>query len=81
MSAGEQRSPVGAMHHAEVLSDVGRRVREAREAAGITQRDLAAKAGISRTTLNRFEVGLTDLHLSRLFAIAEALDVDAGSFF
>lgn len=82
MSAGQHQGvPVGAEHHGAFLRDVGGRVRVLREAAHVTQRDLAASAGISRTTLNRFEVGLTDLHLSRLFVIAEALGVEPGVFF
>jgi len=47
----------------------------AREAAGITQADLAAKARTSRATIALIESGGGDPRLSTLVAIAEALSV------
>lgn len=41
----------------EPLKRFGRAIREAREAFGWTQEDLAAEAGVSRPTINRYEQG------------------------
>lgn len=38
---------------------VGRRIREAREAAGITQEELALRSGHSKSTISRIEAGKT----------------------
>lgn len=66
----------------QVLARVGVRVRDARRARGVNQRDLAAQAGVSRTTLNRLELGhLSDIQLSSLQAIGAALGVGLDDLF
>ncbi|RBO54676.1 hypothetical protein DSD19_04685 [Rhodovulum sp. BSW8] len=54
-------------------------IREAREAAGITQGELASKLGISRSYLTQLELGRRKLTSERQLDIARALDVDAAS--
>lgn len=49
------------------------RVRERREAAGLSQQALASKAGISMRTLSRIEAG-EDVRLGTLRMLAVALD-------
>jgi transcriptional regulator with XRE-family HTH domain len=52
------------------LSEIGRTIRKARQAQGLTQERLAAKAGISRATLNGLETGMVgELGFRRLAAI------------
>ena len=51
------------------------RLKKLREARGLTQKALAAKAKISRPYLARLETGRHDPHLSRLRKLARALGV------
>jgi predicted transcriptional regulator len=48
------------------------RLREAREASGMTQEMLAKKVGVSRAYLSRLEMGRHDPPLSRIRKLARA---------
>jgi ribosome-binding protein aMBF1 (putative translation factor) len=50
-------------------------IRDAREAAGITQTELAMRIGVAQSALSRIEAGRTNLTLGMLRRIAEALGV------
>lgn len=50
---------------------VSRRVREAREEAGMTQRDLAPKINVTQQAVSRYETGALRVSLSQLVQIAE----------
>jgi transcriptional regulator with XRE-family HTH domain len=50
-------------------------LKKLRTSKGMTQAELAAKAGISREYLARLELGQHDPHLSRLRSLAKALGV------
>jgi len=54
------------------------RVKRIREQRGMTQEQLAEKAGISRTYLARLETARNDPTLSMLEKIAKALRVDVA---
>ena len=54
---------------------VGARIRERREALGLTQGELARKAKLGRVTVNRIERGSQDSTLTTLHPIARALGV------
>jgi len=56
-------------------STLGGNLALAREAAGLTQSDLAEKAGTSRATIAQIESGSGDPRLSTLGALADALSV------
>ncbi len=59
--------------------DIGKRVRDAREARGITQEELARRAGVPLNRVGRIETGaVTDPHYSTLSRIAGGLDVSVG---
>ena len=58
------------------LAAIGERLREIRKSAGMSLRDLAAKAEMSASFLSLVERGESSLSLTSLFAIAQALDVD-----
>lgn len=59
------------------LEIIGRRVREARIAIGLTQDELAEKMGYtSRTTINKIEMGINGVPNSKLSLLAEILNVD-----
>jgi transcriptional regulator with XRE-family HTH domain len=49
------------------------RLREAREARGLSQRELAVRAGLSRVTVNRLEMGRLTPRRGTLARLAEAL--------
>jgi len=51
------------------------RLRQLRKSKGITQAELAKKAGVSRAYLSRLEMGQHDPPLSRLRKLAKALRV------
>jgi ribosome-binding protein aMBF1 (putative translation factor) len=53
-------------------------LRDAREGAGLTQTELAARIGIAQSALSRIEAGRTNLTLGMFRRIAEALDVDVA---
>ncbi|MFI9465777.1 helix-turn-helix domain-containing protein [Streptomyces xiamenensis] len=55
--------------------EVGRRVREARVWANLTQEALAHRLGVERTTIVRIELGITSPPVDRLLAIARELGV------
>jgi transcriptional regulator with XRE-family HTH domain len=54
------------------------RLKELRERRGMTQADLAAKAGLSRTFLARLETARQDPTLTTLEKLAKALRVKVG---
>ena len=52
------------------------RLRRIREAAGITQAELAARAGIAPANLSVIESGRVDVRMSTLARILDALDLE-----
>ena len=52
--------------------------RDAREEAGLTQTELAARIGIAQSALSRIEAGRTNLTLGMFRRLAEALDIDVA---
>ncbi len=58
------------------LSEIGERLREFRKSAGLSLRELAAKADMSASFLSLVERGESSLSLTSLFGIARALDID-----
>ena len=59
--------------------DIGKRVRDAREARGLTQEGLARRAGVPLNRVGRIETGtVTDPHYSTLSRIADGLGLSVG---
>ena len=58
---------------ARTAAEVGQFVRAQRKMQGLTQADLATKAGVSRDWLVRLEQGHHRLELGRVMAVTEAL--------
>jgi transcriptional regulator with XRE-family HTH domain len=55
---------------------IGHRLREAREARGLTQVDVAARTGIRQATISKFEKGqIGEPGAQKIAALAQALDV------
>ena len=67
--------PVAFQDREELLADIGDRIRAERHARGWAGTALAAKAGVSRRTVERVETGRSPLPLSLFAALCEALGV------
>ena len=59
------------------LKAVGRRIKAAREKAGLTQEDLAAKANLSTTYISCIERGVKPPKLDTFVTIANAIGVSS----
>jgi len=68
----ESRERQRARAHRQTL---GERIRRLREAMGLSQDELAKRAGIGRVTLSRIENGEQSPRLSTLEALAQALGI------
>jgi transcriptional regulator with XRE-family HTH domain len=60
---------------------IGRRVRERRVAMGLSQSELAEGLGISFQQVQKYESGANRISGSRLWDIAQLLQVQVGHFF
>lgn len=60
----------------EALRRVGEHIRAARQAAEMTQAQLAEKLGLTRTSIVNLEAGRQDIGLSRLAALTSILKLD-----
>jgi transcriptional regulator with XRE-family HTH domain len=60
---------------------VGKRIRHRRWLVGVTQQGLAERVGIKFQQIQKYETGTNRVSASRLWDIAEALEVDVGFFF
>lgn len=56
----------------EDVYEVGGKIRSARIEAGMTQEQLAERAGISGNAVSRYEMGESEMGISMLFRIADA---------
>lgn len=63
----------------EFYAEVGRLVRVAREAAGITQDALADQVELSRTSVTNIEKGRQKIALHTLFLVATTVGVEPAS--
>lgn len=60
---------------------VGKRVRQRRWMMGVTQQQLAEAVGIKFQQIQKYETGMNRISASRLWDIADALDVHVAFFF
>ena len=65
-----------ALTTARLAIDVGEKVREAREAAGLSQRELAVRMSTSQAAVARLEAGGTSATLTTLQKAAAALGLE-----
>jgi HTH-type transcriptional regulator/antitoxin HipB len=59
----------------DVKQRVGQKIREARKAKGLTQKELADKISLSVGTVNQYEVGKQNLTIETIQKVANALGV------
>lgn len=62
-------------------AQIGKQLRFYRKAAGMTQRTLAGKVGITFQQVQKYENGLNRLSVARLYDIAHALQIPIHMFF
>ena len=60
---------------------VGKRIRHRRWLAGMTQQNLAESVGIKFQQIQKYETGANRVSASRLWDIADALEVNVSFFF
>lgn len=58
------------------LREFGRRVRDRRVELGLSQEDLAERAGLHRTYISSLEQGRRNVAVHNVVRLAEALDID-----
>jgi transcriptional regulator with XRE-family HTH domain len=73
MGTGE---PLEPWYRARSRADIGSAVRKARQRRGANQIDIAARAGVSRSTLQRLERG-DDVSLDAVLAVLAELGLEA----
>lgn len=61
--------------------DFGKKLKEIRQAKGLTQEELYFKSSISRSHIGMIEKGKRDISLSAVFKLSRALDTDLKTFF
>jgi transcriptional regulator with XRE-family HTH domain len=61
----------------KVDSAVGQKIRRYRHDAGLTQKEIADRIGVTGAQFHRYESGMTRVAASRLIAIANVLNVRA----
>jgi len=64
-----------------VDAHVGKKIRQRRWMVGQTQQQLAESVGIKFQQIQKYETGMNRVSASRLWEIAEALDVPVAYFF
>src|SRR5262245_43178878 len=78
-SMGTTMIPAGGPVLAKDLPHIGARLKALRDAAGLSQQELAVRAGVSVSMVSHIEQGQKkDVKLSTLVTLAEALGVDVG---
>lgn len=60
------------------MTDLGPRLREARELLELTQEEVAARSGVHATEVSRIEAGKRDPQVSTLLRLAKAVEVKPG---
>ena len=76
MTADERRDYERGYAEAQLAVDVGERVRAAREGAGLSQRELAARMGTSQAAIARLEAGGVGATLTTLHRVAVAVGME-----
>jgi ribosome-binding protein aMBF1 (putative translation factor) len=78
MTIEERREYDQAYAEAQLAAEVGERVHAAREAAGLSQRELARRMGTSQAAIDRLESGGVGATLTTLQRVASALGLEVN---
>jgi DNA-binding XRE family transcriptional regulator len=69
------RSEIAKLQKRDLRRLVGRRIRMARKNAGLFQRELAERVGVSRNQITSVELGVSDTGFTVIIDIARAVGV------
>lgn len=72
---------MGLFEHDAISVEVGKRLRELREARNLSMRELARLSGLSANALSTIERSKSSPSVSTLYKLAEALEVPITAFF
>ncbi len=64
------------MEEKELCIQIGKRIKEMREQAGISQQELALRCGFETSNMCRIEAGKTNPTIITLYKISKALQVE-----
>jgi ribosome-binding protein aMBF1 (putative translation factor) len=78
MTADERKEYDRASAEARLAAEVGERIHAAREAAGLSQRELARRMGTSQAAIDRLESGGVGATLTTLQRVATALGLEVN---
>jgi ribosome-binding protein aMBF1 (putative translation factor) len=78
MTAAERAAFDEAYAATKLALVVGEQIRDAREAAGLSQRDLASRMGTSQAAVARLEAGGVGSTLTTLQKVADALNLNVA---
>jgi ribosome-binding protein aMBF1 (putative translation factor) len=78
MTIEERKEYDQAYAEAQLAADVGERIHAAREAAGLSQRELARRMGTSQAAIDRLESGGVGATLTTLHRVATALGLEVN---
>ncbi|MGA2307853.1 MAG: helix-turn-helix transcriptional regulator [Acidimicrobiales bacterium] len=78
MTIEERKEYDQAYAEAQLAADVGERIHAAREAAGLSQRELARRMGTSQAAIDRLESGGVGATLTTLQRVATALGLEVN---
>lgn len=70
-----------ALRRPSVDQAIGSRIRECRQASGISGGSLEGRLGVSPGTISRFESGQKRVSPAQLFSLAKIFDVSVADFF
>jgi ribosome-binding protein aMBF1 (putative translation factor) len=76
LTADERQEYERGYAEAQLAAEVGERVRAARESAGLSQRELAARMGTSQAAIARLEAGGVGATLTTLHRAATAVGME-----
>jgi len=65
----------------KLLAGLGKKIRYARKAAGLSQEDAAMEADLDRAYYGRIERGQVNVSALNLLKISKALQTEVGNFF
>ena len=66
-------------HRGRAVTATGELIRQARKGSGLSQRELARRAGINQATLAAYELGTRDPSLSKVLRVSRGLGVPGWS--
>jgi ribosome-binding protein aMBF1 (putative translation factor) len=78
MTIEERKEYDQAYAEAQLAAEVGERIHAAREAAGLSQRELARRMGTSQAAIDRLESGGVGATLTTLQRVATALGLEVN---